>query len=574
MRGKGVLVVLLLVLSCYAELTASQDNSSQQLATNGTCLADAPCTCTNGKAGKTRCGDTAADITCNCGRGFHWSKTDTIITICVCLAFGMLAKTVCLVVYLRHRYLKKGRKSAQLMLSDPNKSSPSGSGPFIGSNLEKGGAGYQPMAGTPSQTSSESFGNQEAKPLHIAIDLENKKWQRGTIGDTLKRNAQLAAYSDSSSEQCENPQLRTPSDTTQTPRGFNLEGLSGHVPLLFTFTALQNATQNFSPTLLVGEGGFGRVYYGVLDNREVAIKRLEKVTALPGKHGEKQFRVEVDMMSRLKHPNLLEFIGYCADKGERALVYPLMVNQSLFRRLHERPAQTAPLGCFRRVTIAHQAARALAYLHDDVSPQVIHRDFNSSNVLLNESLDAVVSDFGLAKLVSDESGQTQTTKLFGTMGYMAPEYLHGHVTDKNDVYSFGVVLLELISGRRAVIAKDLDIVQWARRFIQSSAAPLDALADPLIQGTWPEGSLQWVVELAMACVDFDSSQRPRMADVASALEIVLREMRKRQPAAADVGAADQLTSPNPPVTSANGSSPQTVSAEFSMTEFLGCLKKA
>jgi hypothetical protein len=179
-------------------------------------------------------------------------------------------------------------------------------------NFSPKGVAYDALAGTPSQSSDESFSNGSAKsllskPLHIIIgngSIENdngQKWKQGTIADVLKRNAELAASSEYSSEDG-NGDHRLSSSDVGTPasfkeRAFRFDGIaSGSVPLLFTFKELQSATQNFSPTLLVGEGGFGRVYYGVLDGREVAVKRLEKTTALPGKHVRLAFLFQVVLL--------------------------------------------------------------------------------------------------------------------------------------------------------------------------------------------------------------------------------------------------------------------------------------
>ncbi|GAQ86751.1 Protein kinase superfamily protein [Klebsormidium nitens] len=302
-----------------------------------------------------------------------------------------------------------------------------------------------------------------------------------------------------------------------------VEGMEA--PLLFTFRELQVITNGFSDELLIGEGGFGKVYRAGIKDQAVAIKRLEKQAAFPGKHGEKQFRTEVDVLSRIRHPNLLGLIGYCADGGERALVYPLMANQSLHTQLHERRAAHT-LGSWRtRLTIAVQSARALAYLHDEASPPVIHRDFTSSNVLLDGDWTAVVSDFGLAKLLPQAGvpNATQSTRLHGTLGYLAPEYLRGQVTEKNDVYSFGVVLLELLSGRRALVSEQFDLVQWATAIIRGPPPILDKILDLSIKTDIPLAALQTAIRVAASCVETDPKRRPRMADVVRTLGAALEE---------------------------------------------------
>ncbi|GAQ79254.1 Protein kinase superfamily protein [Klebsormidium nitens] len=295
-------------------------------------------------------------------------------------------------------------------------------------------------------------------------------------------------------------------------------------PLLFTFKALQKMTDGFDPARQVGEGGFGKVYWARSKDRDVAVKRLDKDAATSAKYGEKQFRTEVDVLSRIRHPHLLALIGYCADGGERALVYPLMQNHSLFDQLHRAPKPCPALATWRkRLTIATQAASALAYLHNEASPPVIHRDFTSSNVLLDGGWTAVVSDFGLAKLMSKAGtpSMVQSTRLHGTLGYLAPEYLRGHVTVKNDVYSFGVVLLELLSGRRAAASEEFDLVQWAADVIDGPPPALPKLLDPAVKDEAPEELLTAAVRVARACVETDPKRRPRMNEVYTSLTVAL-----------------------------------------------------
>ncbi|EFJ10518.1 hypothetical protein SELMODRAFT_72610, partial [Selaginella moellendorffii] len=183
---------------------------------------------------------------------------------------------------------------------------------------------------------------------------------------------------------------------------------------------------------------FGSVFRGVLpDGRTAAIKQLDR----GGKQGDREFRVEVDMLSRLHSPHLLELIGYCADQEHRLLVYEFMPNGSVQEHLHSDGTSGRPpmLDWDTRMRVALDAARGLEYLHEMVSPPIIHRDFKSSNILLDDKFNAKVSDFGLAKLGSDKAGGHVSTRVLGTQGYVAPEYaLTGHLTTKSDVYSFGV----------------------------------------------------------------------------------------------------------------------------------------
>ncbi|ANM60094.1 proline-rich extensin-like receptor kinase 10 [Arabidopsis thaliana] len=228
---------------------------------------------------------------------------------------------------------------------------------------------------------------------------------------------------------------------------------------LFSYEELVIATNGFSDENLLGEGGFGRVYKGVLpDERVVAVKQLK----IGGGQGDREFKAEVDTISRVHHRNLLSMVGYCISENRRLLIYDYVPNNNLYFHLHA--AGTPGLDWATRVKIAAGAARGLAYLHEDCHPRIIHRDIKSSNILLENNFHALVSDFGLAKLALDCNTHI-TTRVMGTFGYMAPEYASsGKLTEKSDVFSFGVVLLELITGRKPVDASqplgDESLVEW------------------------------------------------------------------------------------------------------------------
>ncbi|KAJ0450776.1 putative protein kinase RLK-Pelle-PERK-1 family [Helianthus annuus] len=207
----------------------------------------------------------------------------------------------------------------------------------------------------------------------------------------------------------------------------------------FTYEDLFEATNGFSPCNLLGSGGFGYVYKGMLaDGTEVAVKELK----IGGGQGEREFTAEVEIISRIHHRYLVSLVGYCVSEHKRLLVYEYVPNNTLYYHLHDWPT---------RMRVASGAARGIAYLHEDCNPRVIHRDIKSSNILLDKNFEARVSDFGLAKLAADVTHVT--TRVMGTFGYMAPEYARsGNLSEKSDVFSFGVVLLELITGRKPVDA--------------------------------------------------------------------------------------------------------------------------
>ncbi|KAA8549028.1 hypothetical protein F0562_000712 [Nyssa sinensis] len=215
---------------------------------------------------------------------------------------------------------------------------------------------------------------------------------------------------------------------------------------------LKEVTNNFGSDSLIGEGSYGRVYYGVLKNgRATAIKKLDS-----SKQPDEEFLAQVSMVSRLKHANFVELIGYCVDGNQRVLAYEFAANGSLHDILHGRKgvkgAQPGPvLSWAQRVKIAVGAAKGLEYLHEKAEPHIIHRDIKSSNVLLFDDDVAKIADFDLSNQAPDMAARLHSTRVLGTFGYHAPEYaMTGQLNSKSDVYSFGVVLLELLTGRKPV----------------------------------------------------------------------------------------------------------------------------
>eukprot|EP00897_Mesotaenium_endlicherianum_P004391 jgi/Mesen1/3980/ME000210S03219 len=295
---------------------------------------------------------------------------------------------------------------------------------------------------------------------------------------------------------------------------------------VFTFEELHDATCGFDSSMLLGEGGFGRVYRGKLkDGTQVAIKKLTS----GGQQGDKEFLVEVEMLSRLHHRHLVKLIGYyaSADTQHQLLCYELVPNGSLESWLHGHMPDDGRLDWDTRMRIAIGAARGLAYLHEDSQPCVIHRDFKASNILLERSFNAKVADFGLAKQAPEGAGGHVSTRVMGTFGYVAPEYaMTGHLLVKSDVYSYGVVLLELLSGRKPVDmtqpAGQENLVTWARPLLRRRERH-QGLVDPLLQGHYPEDDLAHVAAIAAACVAPEAQQRPTMGEVVQSLKIVQRE---------------------------------------------------
>ncbi|KAJ7529608.1 hypothetical protein O6H91_15G058100 [Diphasiastrum complanatum] len=286
---------------------------------------------------------------------------------------------------------------------------------------------------------------------------------------TVKPLKKDDSYSDSQSAISPGTISRHPSDkvkskiSSESKKESSHEGSTHIAAHTFPFRELAAATKNFRPENLIGEGGFGRVYKGRIDasGQVVAVKQLDR----NGLQGNREFLVEVLMLSLLHHPNLVNLIGYCADGDQRLLVYEYMPLGCLEGHLHDLPPEKTALDWNTRMKIAAGAAKGLEYLHDKANPPVIYRDLKSSNILLDEGFFPKLSDFGLAKLGPVGDNTHVSTRVMGTYGYCAPEYaMTGQLTLKSDVYSFGVVLLELITGRKAIDnakpAGEYNLISW------------------------------------------------------------------------------------------------------------------
>ncbi|KAE8802705.1 putative serine/threonine-protein kinase NAK [Hordeum vulgare] len=303
----------------------------------------------------------------------------------------------------------------------------------------------------------------------------------------------------------------------------SLAGSDLHV---FTIAELRAVTRDFSMTNFIGEGGFGPVYKGYVDEKvkpglraqPVAVKLLD----LEGNQGHNEWLTEVIFLGQLRHPHLVKLIGYCYEDEHRLLVYEFMTRGSLEKLLFKKYA--ASLQWSTRLKIALGAAKGLAFLHEAESP-VIYRDFKTSNILLDSDYKAKLSDFGLAKDGPEEDETHVSTRVMGTQGYAAPEYIMtGHLTAKSDVYGFGVVLLELLTGRKSVDKsrppREQNLVDWARPYLNDSRR-LDRVMDPNLAGQYAGGAAQKAAALAYKCVSLNPKSRPHMSAVVSALEPLL-----------------------------------------------------
>ncbi|KAL5727808.1 hypothetical protein ACHQM5_000957 [Ranunculus cassubicifolius] len=281
---------------------------------------------------------------------------------------------------------------------------------------------------------------------------------------------------------------------------------------MYTLKELLTATNSFHNDNKIGEGGFGSVYWGRSNKGvEIAVKRLKAMTA----KAEMEFAVEVEILGRVRHKNLLGLRGFYAGGDERLIVYDYMPNHSLITHLHGRLAEDVLLDWPRRMNIAIGSAEGLAYLHHEANPHIIHRDIKASNVLIDSDFQAKVADFGFAKLIPDGVSHL-TTRVKGTLGYLAPEYaMWGKVSESCDVYSFGILLLEIVSARKPIEklpgGVKRDIVQWVGPFVDKGN--FEQIADPKLKGRFDRAQVKNAVLVAMRCVDGHPETRPSMIEV-------------------------------------------------------------
>lgn len=296
----------------------------------------------------------------------------------------------------------------------------------------------------------------------------------------------------------------------------------------YTLRELEIATTYFSDDHVIGEGGYGIVYHGRLtDGTSVAVKNLLNNRG----QAEKEFRVEVEAIGRVRHKCLVRLLGYCAEGAHRMLVYEFVDNGNLEQWLHGDVGPSSPLTWDVRMKIILGTAKGLAYLHEGLEPKVVHRDVKSSNILLDRQWNPKVSDFGLAKLIGSERSYV-TTRVMGTFGYVAPEYAStGMLNERSDVYSFGVLIMEIISGRNPVDyarhANEVNLVDWLKTMVGSRRS--DEVVDPKMEVKPTSRALKRALLVALRCVDPDAQKRPKMGHVIHMLEadeIPFREDRR------------------------------------------------
>eukprot|EP00270_Netrium_digitus_P018134 TRINITY_DN6840_c1_g1_i1.p1 TRINITY_DN6840_c1_g1~~TRINITY_DN6840_c1_g1_i1.p1 ORF type:complete len:415 (-),score=126.58 TRINITY_DN6840_c1_g1_i1:86-1330(-) len=305
---------------------------------------------------------------------------------------------------------------------------------------------------------------------------------------------------------------------------------------VFGVKELQKATQNFKePDMLLGEGGFGKVYKGYIRNLDdtnpaadvsVAVKRLNPNSF----QGQQEWLAEILLLGKLRHPNLVRLFGYCSEGGDGMLIYEYLAKGSLDYHLFPEGAELEGrpvLSWDTRLRIALDAASGLAHLHDN---NVIHRDFKAPNILLDENFNAKLTDFGLAK--GADTDQTHiTTRIMGTMGYLDPKYMEtGQLTKKSDVYAFGVMLLELLTGKRAMEQSQQGtppLTAWASQYLNMRKPDIGALVDPALLDQFTTKAAQRAAhKLAISakhCIEEDPSLRPLMSDMVETLRPMVQQ---------------------------------------------------
>ncbi|KAK8954173.1 Pto-interacting protein 1 [Platanthera zijinensis] len=310
-----------------------------------------------------------------------------------------------------------------------------------------------------------------------------------------------------------------------TPKGVQsvkLQPIEVHV---IPVEEIKNITDNFGNNSLIGEGSYGRVYYGILKNgKAAALKKLDA-----SKQPDQEFLSQVSMVSRLKNENVVELLGYYIDGSLRVLAYEFATMGSLHDVLHGRKgvkgAQPGSvLSWAQRVKIAVGAARGLEYLHEKAQPRIIHRDIKSSNILLFDEDVAKIADFDLSNQSPDMAARLHSTRVLGTFGYHAPEYaMTGQLSSKSDVYSFGVVLLELLTGRKPVDHTlprgQQSLVTWAAPRL--SEDKVKQCVDARLESDYPPKSVAKFAAVAALCVQYEADFRPNMSIVVKALQPLL-----------------------------------------------------
>ena len=286
--------------------------------------------------------------------------------------------------------------------------------------------------------------------------------------------------------------------------------------MLIDISTLRAATGGFAESNKLGQGGFGAVYKGTLpDGDEIAVKRLAKSST----QGVGELTNELLLVAKLQHKNLVRLIGVCLEQEERLLVYELVPNRSLDKILFDTEKR-GQLDWGKRYKIISGVARGLQYLHEDSQLKVVHRDLKASNILLDTNMNPKISDFGMARLFGGDQTQGITSRVVGTYGYMAPEYvMRGNYSVKSDVFSFGVMVLEMVTGKKSNdcytsrLSEDLLTLVWERW----TAGSVSGLIDPCLGDSFSRTDALRCIHIGLLCTQGDPAARPAMSSVVTML---------------------------------------------------------
>ncbi|KAH7662210.1 Non-specific serine/threonine protein kinase protein [Dioscorea alata] len=304
----------------------------------------------------------------------------------------------------------------------------------------------------------------------------------------------------------------TPTPTVEEEDLTNSEQMTSVESILFDLSVLKDATADFSELNKLGQGGFGSVFKGTLsDGREIAVKRLSAGSG----QGIEELKNELVLVAKLQHRNLVRLLGVCLEEREKMLVYEYVPNKSLDTILFDS-VKRKQLDWGRRYKIISGIARGLLYLHEDSQLKIIHRDLKASNILLDEEMNPKISDFGMARLFEcDQTGGT-TSRVVGTFGYMAPEYvIRGQYSAKSDIFSYGVLVLEILTGRKNSDlleneqAEDLLSYTWEHW----TRGTISEILDPSLRDQWPRSEALRCIQIGLLCVQEDPANRPTMSMV-------------------------------------------------------------
>ncbi|KAE8710291.1 Cysteine-rich receptor-like protein kinase 10 [Hibiscus syriacus] len=296
-----------------------------------------------------------------------------------------------------------------------------------------------------------------------------------------------------------------------TRNGDDLQKIAHQEKKHFPFEILVAATNNFHHHQKLGEGGFGPVYRGKLnDGREIAVKKLSHSS----NQGKREFENEARLLARVQHRNVVNLLGYCVHGQEKLLVYEFVTNESLDKLLF-KSNRKSELDWKRRYEIISGVARGLLYLHEDSHNRIIHRDIKAGNILLDDKWIPKISDFGMARLFPQDQTHVNT-RVAGTNGYMAPEYvMNGRLSEKADAFSFGVVVLELISGQKnSSFNLDVDaqgLLDWAYKLYKKGKC-LEFMDSALVSSAVPE-QVAMCIQIGLLCTQGDPQLRPDMRRV-------------------------------------------------------------